>query len=1055
MSQFTHLHVHSHYSLLNALPKILDLVKKAKEYGMDALALTDDCNLYGAIEFYKACKKEDIKPIIGIDAFLAMRTRHDKEAGLDSKRPRLVLLAENTVGYKNLIKLVTMANLEGFYYKPRIDNELLEQYHEGLIVIIPAQNSPVTNFLKEAQNEKAEELLDWYKKIFGTNSVFLEITHHPNIAGHTEHIKRIKACAEKTHTHLVATHNVYYLSPDDKQARQTLLSVQTSGDIGGRDFGSEDDFSFINTEQMETFFKDTPEAIENTKKISNRIHIDIDIGTWYFPDFPIPENKTHDSVLREFVFNGLKDRNIEQTPDILTRIEYELDIIKTKGYSRYFLVVADLLKFAHKEGILTTIRGSVAGSLVTYLSGITTVNPIEYDIPFERFLNPERPSAPDIDMDFADTRRDEVIEYARRKYGEDKVAQIGTFGTMMARGAVRDVSRALGFPYEKGDVIAKLIPMGSQGFPMTINHALEITDELKTLYKKDTDSKKIIDMAKKIEGCARHIGVHAAGVVISPEPLINHVPVQYDTKGDKKIITQYDMYSVGEDGIGLLKFDFLGLKNLSILADAVNRVKKIKQKEIHIEDIPLDDKNTFAMLARGETIGLFQLNGSGMTRFLKDLQPSTIHDINAMVALYRPGPMQFIPLYIERKHNPTLVTYFDKTLEPILKKTFGILIYQDDLLLIAVHVAGYSWGEADKFRKAVGKKNPEEMAKQKIRFISGCVEHSNWPKEKAEKLWIWIEPFAAYGFNKAHSVSYGRVAYQTAYMKANFPAIYMSAVLTADSGDVEKIAEIITECKRMKIEILPPDVNESYSDFTVVPGKESTIRFGLTTIKNFGAGIAREIIDNRKEHGHFLSLTDFLSRIASKNLNKKSLEALILSGALDSLGTRGIMYESIEMLLAYHKEESGKALSQDSLFAQSETELSLPTTHTLSQERILVWEKELLGLYISGHPLDKHTEALNKLSTTIQDTKKNTYPGTTHVIAGIIESIRPIVTKKNATMAFVRIADKTGSMEIVFFPKVYQEFHELLNPDHCIAIKGKLSNRNDEISILAEKVKVL
>jgi len=1050
---FVHLHTHSHYSLLNALPKIKELVGTAKEHGANAIALTDNGNMYGAIEFYQACKKAEIKPILGIDAFVAVRTRFDKQAGVDNRRTRLVLLAENNAGYKNLIKLVTKSHLEGFYYRPRVDKDLLTEHAEGLIALISMSQSDVSQALTNHDTDKARELLKWYQEVY-KDKCYLEITHHPEIENHMDTVKRTIDLAKEAGVPLVASHNVYYMKPGDKPAQETLMSVQSSGEPRQRNDTS--DFSFISPEQANEYFKDIPEALENTQKIADMCEVDIELGTWYFPNFTIESGRTADDELRYVVYEGIKKRGVEETPELLKRVEYELEVIKTKGYSPYFLAVADLLHFAHNNKILTTIRGSVAGSMVTYLSGITNVNPFEYKLPFERFLNPERPSAPDIDMDYADTRRDEMIQYSRDKYGAEHVAQIGTFGTMMARGSVRDTARALGYPYETGDVISKMIPMGSQGFPMTIARALEDSPDLAEIYKKDEDARKILDMAQKIEGCARHIGVHAAGVVIAPEPLENFVPVQFDPKGEGKLITQYDMRSVGEDGIGLLKFDFLGLKNLSILADAIDRVEKIRGDIIDIEQIPLDDKKTFEMLARGETIGVFQLSGSGMTQFLKELRPSVIHDINAMVALYRPGPMESIPNYIQRKHNPHLVQYLDPRMEDILDQSYGVITYQDDVMMIAIKLAGYSWLEADKLRKAMGKKIPELMEEQKKKLHDGLLEHG-MTEDKAQALWKLIEPFAAYGFNKAHAASYGRVAYQTAYMKANYPAIYMSAVLTADSGDTEKIAEIVGECNRMGIEVLPPDINESFSTFTVVPGDDKTIRFGLTTIKNFGEGIAKAITAERKENGPFTSLSDFLKRVTDKNLNRKSLEALVKSGAMDRFGDRSTLYANLERMLTYHKESIANGGNQDSLFAvMGESEdFNLEKIDPLPEKEILGWEKELLGLYVSGHPLESFRERIEKHGSNINHIKTGLPTGIAVIVAGVIDDVREIITKKNKQMAFVRISDLTGTIETVVFPKAFKEFREILQVDTPIVMQAKIDDRNGERGLLVDKIKVL
>ena len=1073
-SSFTHLHTHSHYSLLNALPKIDDMVALARKYDMEALALTDAGNLYGAIEFYKTCKKKGLKPIIGVDFYVAARTRKDMQAGIDNRRTRLVLLAKNHAGYKNLIKLVTFSHMEGFYYKPRIDKELIERYKSDLVCIIPSFSSDISQAIKSHNVEKAKEKLEWYKNVYGNENVFIEITRHPEIHGHEELMQQLLKLADDTNTQIVAAHDIYYLHQEDKAARDTLMLVNTSGDmsdrsssggIGGNIDSDTENFSFISTEKAHELFSDIPQALENTKKIVDMCNIEITLGKWIFPHYVVESGISYDEEFRRITYEGLVRRNMEKTKEVVDRIEYELKVIVDKGYSQYFLVVWDLLRYAHEHGILTNIRGSVAGSLVTYLSGITNVDPIEYKLPFERFLNPERPSAPDIDMDFADNRRDEVIEYTRKKYGHDKVAQIGTFGTMMARGAVRDVARAMGFPYDTGDRISKLIPMGAQGFPMTIDKALGDVPELKDMYEKEPDVKKIIDMAKKIEGCARHISVHAAGVVIAPEPLFQYVPLQYDTKGDKKIITQYDMHAVGEDGIGLLKFDFLGIKNLSILSDAVERVEKIENKIIDIENIPLDDKKTFEMLARGETTGLFQLNGTGMTKFLIDLKPTTIHDINAMVALYRPGPLEMIPTYIERKHDANKIEYLDPRMKDILDRSYGVITYQDDVMMTAIKLGGYSWLEADKLRKAMGKKIPKEMEEQKEKLIGG-LEKNGMTRKKAGELWKLIEPFAAYGFNKAHAASYGRVAYQTAYMKANFPAIYMSSVLTADSGDVEKIAEIIAECKRMHIPILPPDINESFSQFTVIKDEENKlssarIRFGLITIKNFGQGIATAIIEERKKGGKFVSLVNFLDRVKDKNLNKKSLEALIKAGALDSFGIdRGILLGNIEKLLEYNKEQEKQSIDQSSLFGLMSDTSSLPTLKlddvpVIDQKEKLAWEKELLGLYISGHPLDRYREIISKRDMDIKKAKNTLKDGEIATLACIIEDIKSISTKNGDSMAFLRVADFSDTIEAVVFPRVLLEFRTAFTPDRCIAIKGKMSDRNGKKSIIVERVKAL
>ncbi len=1020
MSKFVHLHTHSHYSLLEALPKIPDLVKRAKKLGMESLALTDTGNLYGAIEFYKECLEAGIKPILGVDFYVATRTRHDKEAHIDNQRTQIILLAENEKGYKNLLKLVTASNLEGFYYKPRIDKELLEKYNEGLIAI--------------AKEEK------YYREIF-KDRFYLEET--------------------------LAIYNVHYLDTDDRSAFNTVLSIQGQHNRGA--FDEEEDLSFRTPAQAKKDF--SSEALEKTAEIAARCNLTLELGKWVFPNY-VTKDKNYNEELRNLVYIGLKERHITQTPKIVERIEYELKIIKDKGYAPYFLVTADLLHYAHSHGILTNTRGSAAGSIVTYLTRITTIDPLKFELPFERFLNPDRPSPPDIDMDIADNRRDELIEYVRKKYGETHLAQIGTFGTMMARGVVRDVTRALGFPYVLGDQISKLIPLGAQGFPMTIERAFKESPEFKILYDKTPDVKTVVEMARKLEGNARHISVHAAGVVISPTALTDYTALQFDTKGDNKIITQYDMYSIEE--AGLLKFDFLGIRNLSIIAETLARLEKIEGTTLTMEEIPIDDKKTFEMLTRGETEGTFQLNGSGMTKYLMDLKPTAIHDINVMVALYRPGPMDNIREYIARKHGQKPITYMHPKMGTFLKPTYGVLVYQDDLLMTAIEVAGYTWGEVDKFRKAVGKKIPEEMKKQHIMFVDGCQKHGGMSREKAETLWELFVPFQGYGFNKAHAASYGYIAYITAYLKANYPEIYMSAVLSAESGNVETIGVMVTECKRMGIEVMPPSVNESFSQFSVIPSLSGStsklrykIRFGLTTIKNFGQGISSSITTERKNEGEFKSLVDFLDRIKDKNLNKKSLESLIKSGAFDELPSvnlgqpadRGILLANLDTLLGYHKEVMNANENQNSLFelmdnTSSAPALRLSSGQAASQKDKLSWEKELLGLYISGHPLDAYKDKFANKEISIKkldEFKENVET----VIGGTVEEIRIVTTKNNEQMAFVKLADFSGSIEVAIFPRIFSEFKLVVTSDACIAVKGKVSKRKGETSFIADKIKAL
>ena len=811
-------------------------------------------------------------------------------------------------------------------------------------------------------------------------------------------------------------------------------------------------------------FKDIPGAVENTIKLAENIDLEIELSPWRFPTYPIGPDTTYDNELRTAVFGGVERLNYPLTDEVTTRIEFELDVIKQKGFSSYFLVEADLVRAAREMGIYTNTRGSAAGSLVSFLMGITTVDPIKYGLPFERFLNPLRPGIPDIDLDIADDRRDDLIMYVRQKYGMGAVAQICTFGTMAARGSVRDVARALGYPYAVGDKISKMIPMGSQGFPMTIDHALEIVPELAEAYENDRPTREIIDMAKKIEGNVRHISIHAAGVVIAPTPdITDYTPIQYDPKGDQKIITQYDMFSGGRDGVvNMPKFDMLGIRNLQFITGAIERIKKIRGIEIDIDAIPLDDKKVFQMLSRGETVGVFQMAGDGMTAYLKELKPTKVEDLMAMVALYRPGPMDVIPEYIRRKNNPELVKYLDPRMEKYLQASYGLIVYQDDLLFSAIELAGYDWLEADKFRKAVGKKIPAEMAAQKEKLMKGIVANGQ-TEAFAEHLWKLFEPFQAYGFNKAHAASYGMVAYKTAYLKANYPAEYMTACMTAESGDIETCSEYIEEAKRMGFTILPPDVNESFSDFTAVVEEgapTNLIRFGLNNIKNFGTDVGKAIIAERKARGPYTSIENFLERVQHKNINKKSLEALIMCGALDGLGERAQLLASMEQLLAFHKGIASSAPSHESLFgtlgdAAPKSVLTLTASDPAPLSQKLAWEKELLGLYISGHPLDQFQEQLTKATATIASLVGDKKVARDQLLVAHIDSVKVIMTKSNTRMAFVTLRDKTGAAEGVVFPEAFKEFGSIITEGAVVVLKCGTSKRDDRMSITIDKVKVL
>lgn len=1056
MSKFTHLHVHSHYSLLDGLPKIPQLVERVKSLGQEAIALTDHGVMHGAIEFYKEAKANDIKPIIGVEAYIAPRKLTDKEYKIDNKYNHLILLSKNSDGYKNLLKMVSIAHTQGFYYKPRMDVDLLRSHHEGLVALSGCLNGIIPEALLAGDIKKAELLAEEYLKIFGAENFFLEIQAHPEMPDQVKVNKALAELGKKMGIQLVATNDVHYLSPDDAEAQDIMVCIQTGKKVMETD---RLDMRAINSslkseKEMVADLPDFKEAVANTGRLADQLNVEIELGKLHFPVFNTPHGETAEAYLRILAEEGLTKKYIDGVPEsVRERMEYELNIIMKKGYAGYFLVVADFVNWARQHDIIATTRGSAAGSLVSYLLGVTSVNPLTYNLPFERFLNPYRPSPPDIDMDFADTRRDDVIAYVTAKYGVDQVAQIVTFGTMMARAAIRDVGRALGYPYGLCDRVAKMIPFGHQGFAMTIERALKENPELNQLYTGDPEVARLIDLAKKVEGCARHSSVHAAGVVIAPRPLTEFIPLQFDVEG-QHIITQYEMYSC--EAVGLVKMDFLGIRNLSIVGSAIEIIQKTKDVKIDISHLPLNDQKTFTLLAQGNTMGVFQLSSSGMTKYLTELKPSTINDIMAMVALYRPGPINSIPEYIKRKHNPKLITYLDDRMKDILNTSYGVLTYQDDVLLIAIALAGYTWEEADKLRKAMGKKIPKEMARQKEKFVSGCIA-GGMKESKALTLWGLIEPFAAYGFNKSHAASYGIVAYQTAYLKANYPTEYMAALMTAESDDMEKISQAVNECGKMNIAVLPPDINESLVNFTVID--DGHIRFGLNAIKNLGAQVSQLIIQERKINGPYTNLEDFLKRNSRREVTKKSLEALIKAGALDSFNPeRRQLLESIEALTRYTKQHNQSENSQTSLFSGNiellHSVLKLEDCPPTTKEEKLTWEKEILGLYVSEHPFKEFD---NKIHNRLTEANNLAAAQTQQMVlvGGLITSIKQVSTKKGDLMQFVNLEDLSGTQEVVIFPETLKKYKDLLEVDKIILASGRISNRNDETKVIVEKMVTL
>ena len=1058
---FVHLHNHTHYSLLDGLAKIKEFVAEAKKQNMNSLAITDHGNMYGAIEFYQECKKQGIKPIIGEEFYLARRKMEDKQPGIDSKSYHLILLAKNNIGYKNLLKLTSLAHIKGFYYKPRIDWETLTKYSEGLIASTACMQGQIPQAILSGNISEAENITRKYKDLF-KDDFYLEMQHHPHEKDQVLVNEKLRYLSQKLNIPLIATCDIHYLHEEDKTAQDILVCIQSKKTINEKNRMNMTDFdlSFRTTEKMVEDFKDIPEAISNTEKIANMCNVEIELGKIMLPHFTLPEQeKSIENYLEKLCFEGLKKRygeNYKENPQIIERLNYELSIIEKTGFASYFLIVADFVNWAKNNGIVVGPgRGSAAGSLISYLINVTDVDPLKYNLLFERFLNPERISMPDIDIDFADIKRDKIIKYVEGRYGHDHVAQIITFGTMASRAAIRDVGRVLGLSYNYCDKIAKMIPMAT-----TLKEALKIVPEFKDAYNSDQEAKNLIDFAIKLEGVARHHSMHACGVLISKDPLDETVPIQYASSSDTTLISQYSLHPI--EDLGLLKMDFLGLKNLTILEHVIEIIEKIHDKKIELKDIDIYDKNTYKLFRHGQTTGVFQFESSGMKKYLKQLKPDKLEDIIAMVALYRPGPMQFIPDFIDRKHKRKEIAYDNPKLKPILEETYGIAVYQEQIMEIAKSLAGFTYGEADVLRKAVGKKIKELLDQQKEKLIQGMT-NNGISTQIAKKIWDSIEPFASYGFNKSHATCYAMIAFQTAYFKANYPTEFMAALLTADQNDLEKIASKIKDAESIGVEVLPPSINKSYSTFTVLAEElklgHKKIRFGLNAIKNVGTNIVKAIIKEKKENGEFANLEDFLSRIHDKDLNKKSLESLIKSGALHEFGDPNILLQNIDRLLEYNRyQKRDNSTNQSTIFgnlsSNSAPKLKLEIYPNADLKEKLAWEKEMLGLYISDHPFKDYEKTIGEKLESIIKIKTNKKSGL-YQLGGIISSIQKVITKNNDSMLFIQLEDSSDAIELIIFPKVYQQYIQLLKKDTPIAVFGKLNFKDDQAKILVEQIKTI
>lgn len=1075
--KFVHLHVHTEYSLLDGSARIKKLVKRAKELEMNSLAITDHGVMYGVVDFYKACKEEGIKPVIGCEIYIAPRSLYKKETGIDAENYHLVLLAKNNTGYQNLMKIVSCAFVDGFYYKPRADYELLKKHSEGLVALSACLGGEIQSLILKGMYDEAKKKAIMYNDIFGNGNFYLELQDH-GIEEQKKVNEEIVRISKETGIELVATNDVHYIKKEDAAAHEILLCIQTAKTIDDPDrmkFPG-DEFYLKSPEEMEELFKYVPEAIENTLKIADMCNVEFEFNKTKLPKFETPNGIDSKEYLRKLCFDGLYKRYENPSQDIIERLNYELSVIEQMGYVDYFLIVWDFIRFAKENGIMTGPgRGSAAGSIVAYTLGITKIDPIKYNLLFERFLNPERISMPDIDSDFCYERRQEVIDYVVEKYGKDRVAQIVTFGTMAARAVIRDVGRALNYPYAEVDAIAKMIPMELN---MTIDRALELNPELKKEYEKNDRIRHLIDISKSLEGLPRHSSTHAAGVVISSAPLVEYVPL---AKNEDTVVTQFPMTTLEE--LGLLKMDFLGLRTLTVIRDALELINKTKGIRLDLDYINYEDKEVYEMIGQGNTEGIFQLESSGMTSFMKELKPSSLEDIIAGISLYRPGPMDQIPVYIKNKNNPENIEYLDEKLKPILDVTYGCMVYQEQVMQIVRDIGGYSLGRSDLVRRAMSKKKHSVMQQERKNFVYGLKDENGKTiipgavkngvsEEVANKLFDLMMDFASYAFNKSHAAAYAVVAYQTAYLKKYYPVEFMTALLTSVMGSNEKVAFYIYACKKMGIDVLPPDINESYVNFSVAGDK---IRFGLAAIKNVGKGAIYAIISARKEKGPFIGFTDFCERVNMSEVNKRVVESLIKAGAFDSFNLKraqllNIYEKVIESILSDRKRNLEGQMSLFSMDTGSKVKKrdDFPEIKEFDKNYLLSMEKEMLGLYISGHPLDDYKDELEMLTDTkISEIvsmvdeegmaiESKVEDGQRVVLGGIITSVSIKATRKNDIMAFVRIEDMFGSIEILVFPKIYQKCSRILVEDGMVVVKGKVSIKEDEQpKIIADEIEPL